>query len=114
MFPLLMADKLGDYIVGLAIETIETEQLIGEFEHVIVDEVYEKEVSMDAVAEQLQRQLQERGTKINSMEVENIYNESEDSKKNIVLWQHAENISQVLGKIEQVSFHEIPLSIEVH
>jgi hypothetical protein len=32
MFPLLMADKLGDFIVGTAIETIETEKLVSEFE----------------------------------------------------------------------------------
>jgi len=32
MFLLLMADRLGDFIVGTAMETIETEKLISEFE----------------------------------------------------------------------------------
>jgi hypothetical protein len=31
-----MADKIGDFIIGTALETIETEQLISEFQQTII------------------------------------------------------------------------------
>lgn len=53
LLPLRMADKLGDYIVGTAIETIETEDLISQFKNVIVDEVYNNEEKVDDVVDNL-------------------------------------------------------------
>ena len=104
IFPLLKADKLGDYIVGTALETIETERLIGEFEQIIVNEVYENNNSIDAVTENLQQKMQERGSKINSINIENAYDETEDSKANVGIWQAATNIKSARGKLKQVSY----------
>jgi len=93
---------LGDYIVGSAVETIDTERLIGEFQQVIVDEVYQKNTPMDAVAEMLKYELQERGAQLNSIEIENIYSETETSKKNVELWQLANDITEGRKKVVQV------------
>ncbi|PPQ74096.1 hypothetical protein CVT26_006475 [Gymnopilus dilepis] len=101
IFPLLKADKLGDYIVGTALETIETERLIGEFEQIIVNEVYENNNSIDAVTENLQQKMQERGSTINSINIENAYDETEDSKANVGIWQAATNIKSARGKLKQ-------------
>jgi len=98
MFPLLMADKLGDYIVGTALETIETENLIGEFEQIIVSEVYDNNNSIEAVTENLQKKMQERGAKVNTMNIENVYNDTEASKANVTMWQAAKNIQSVRGR----------------
>jgi hypothetical protein len=61
MFPLLMADKLGDFIVGTAVETIETEKLISEFEEVIINDVYENDKPVDSVVNNLQEYIQAKG-----------------------------------------------------
>jgi hypothetical protein len=104
MFPLLMADELGDYIVGTAIETIETENLIGEFEQVILDDVYTKAMPMEDVAQNLQAFLQQRGVKIKTIEVENVYNESETTRKNVAHWEGSLNLNQARGKVSPVRF----------
>ncbi|KDR79194.1 hypothetical protein GALMADRAFT_243096 [Galerina marginata CBS 339.88] len=98
MFPLLMADKLGDYIIGTAVETIETEKLIGEFEQVIVNDVYGNDTPIEVVTENLQERMRERGAKINTMNIENVYNESETSRKNVALWQASSNVKAARGK----------------
>ncbi|KIM42301.1 hypothetical protein M413DRAFT_444728 [Hebeloma cylindrosporum] len=92
MFPLLMADKLGDYIVGTAIETMETEKLIGEFEQVILDDVYTKAMPMEDVAQNLQAFMEQRGVKIKTMEVENVYNETETTRQNVAYWEGAKKV----------------------
>jgi hypothetical protein len=104
MFPLLMADELGDYIVGTAIETIETEKLIGEFEQVILDDVYTKAVPMDDVAQNLQAFLQQRGVKIKTIEVENVYNETETTRENVAQWRGSQKLDQARGKVSPVRF----------
>ncbi|KAF8877944.1 hypothetical protein CPB84DRAFT_354003 [Gymnopilus junonius] len=103
MFPLLMADKLGDYIVGTALETIETEKLIGEFEQVIVSEVYDNNNSIDVVTENLQKKMQERGAKVNTMNIENVYNETATSKANVAMWQAAKSIRSISGRTQTSS-----------
>jgi len=103
MFPLLMADKLGDYIIGTAVETIETEKLIGEFEQVIVNDVYGKDTSIEEVTENLQERLRERGAKINTMNIENVYNESETSRNNVALWQASGDIKAAREKTAKLT-----------
>lgn len=99
-----MADELGDYIVGTAIETIETEKLIGEFEQVIVDDVYTKAMPMEDVAQNLQAFLQQRGVKIKTIEVENVYNETELTRQNVAYWEGAEKLKQGRGMVTPVGF----------
>ena len=104
MFSLMMADKLGDYIVGTAVETIETEKLIREFENVIVDDVYGAGTSIDKVTNDLQEKLNEKGLKLNTMAVDNIYNETPVTKANTNIWYSAKNISDANKLISPVSY----------
>jgi Mg-chelatase subunit ChlD len=93
IFSLLMADKLGDYIVGTAVETIETEKLIKEFEDVIVDDVYSADTPIDRVTNGLQEKLNQKGFRINTMAVDNIYNQTSVTKANTNIWHSAKNIA---------------------
>jgi hypothetical protein len=99
IFSLLMADKLGDYIVGTAVETIETENLIKEFEHVIVNDVYSAETPIDKVTNQLQEVLQQKGTKINTMTVDNVYNETPETKTNTNIWHSAKSVADARHRV---------------
>ena len=102
IFSLMMADKLGDYIVGTAVETIETENLIKEFENVIVDDVYGAGTSIDKVTSDLQEKLNQKGHKINTLAVDNIYNETPVSKANTNIWYSAKNITDASKLISPV------------
>lgn len=102
MFSLMMAEKLGDYIVGTAVETIETEKLIKEFENVIVDDVYGAGASIEKVTNDLQEKLNEKGVKLNTMAVENIYNETPTTKANTNIWYSAKNITDATKLVSPV------------
>ena len=97
-----MASKLGDYIVGTAVETIETEKIIKEFEDDIVDDVYGAGASIDKVTSDLQEKLDQKGFKINTMAVDNIYNETPVTKSNTNSWYLAKNISDASKHITPV------------
>ena len=100
----MMAEKLGDYIVGTAVETIETEKLIKEFENVIVDDVYGAGTSIDKVTSDLQEKLNQKGSKINTMAVDNIYNETPVTKANTNIWYSAKNTADAVKQITPVRF----------
>ena len=97
-----MADKLGDYIVGTAVETIETEKLIREFENVIVDDIYGSGTPIDKVTNDLQEKLNNKGSKISTMAVDNIYNETPLTKANTNIWYSAKNIGDARRHISPV------------
>ncbi|KAF8960694.1 hypothetical protein BDZ97DRAFT_1289607 [Flammula alnicola] len=103
VFPLLMADKLGDYIVGTALETIETEKLISEFEQVIVNDVYGNATPVEKVTENLQEYLKAKGTKINTMAVDDVYVGSAAAMNNVALWGGAENIAKVRHRVATIT-----------
>ncbi|KAF8154515.1 hypothetical protein B0H34DRAFT_716831 [Crassisporium funariophilum] len=92
MLPLMMAERLGDYIVGTAVETIETENLIGEFRKIIVDDVYGKATPLETVMENIQQRVNERGGQINSIQVDNIYNETVETRRNVNVWHKAQSV----------------------
>ena len=98
-----MAEKLGDYIVGTAIETIETEKLIAEFEEVIVDDIYGSETPVEQVTDRLHSKLADTGVQINTLNVENIYNESPQSTSNANVWSNATTIAAARPKVVRVS-----------
>jgi hypothetical protein len=98
----MMADKLGDYIVGTAVETIETEKLIKEFENVIVDDVYGAGTPIHKVTNDLQEKLNQKGSKINTMAVDNIYNETPVTKANTNIWYSAKNTADAVRQITPV------------
>jgi len=99
IFSLMMADKLGDYIVGSAIETIETEKLIQEFEHVIVNDVYGDETPIEKVTNDLQEKLRQKGMKINTLAVDNIYNETPQTRTNANIWHSSNRLADARPKV---------------
>ena len=109
MFPLLMADKLGDFIVGTAVETIETERLISEFEEVIINDVYENDQSVDSVANNLQEYIQAKGIQVNTVVIEDVYSESEVARDNVMAWVGSSNLSAARDRITVEHFSTIRL-----
>ncbi|KJA21808.1 hypothetical protein HYPSUDRAFT_202713 [Hypholoma sublateritium FD-334 SS-4] len=103
VFPLLMADRLGDYIVGTAVEAIDTEKLIGEFEKVIVNDVYANAVPVERVAENLQQYMNEKGRKINTFAVEDIYVPYAAAERNRMMWERAGKLSDARGSMQPIS-----------
>ena len=109
----MMADKLGDYIVGTAVETIETEKLIKEFEHVIVDDVYGTETPIEKVTKELQERLHDKGLKINTITVDNIYNETSETRANTNIWYSSKNIADARPQVSQVCIYLYTLAFFV-
>ena len=107
-----MAEQLGDYIVGTTIETIETEKLITQFEEVIVDDIYGSETPMEQVTVKLHRKLVDIGVQINTLNVENIYNESPQSTSNTTVWLNAPTVPVARPRIVRVS-SVCPQSIQI-
>jgi len=102
VFPLLMADKLGDFIVGTAIETIETEKLISEFEQVIVNDVYNNDKPVGDVMGNLQDFIKAKGIKINSVVVEDVYAPSAAATANVNHWYSAGKLGAARQKVSVV------------
>ena len=103
MFPLLMADRLGDFIVGTAVETIETEKLISEFEQVIITDVYENDQPVDSVVNNLQEYIQSKGIQLNTVVMEDVYADSEVATRNVNAWLSAKNIAAASSTVATVS-----------
>ncbi|KAJ3501577.1 hypothetical protein NLJ89_g9277 [Agrocybe chaxingu] len=104
MFPLTMADRLGDYIAGTAVETIETEKLISEYKASIVEDVYGQSRPLEEVMEEVHNKLKERGVKMNKMEVENVYNTSATTEDNVANWKKAVRVGDGKGKVADVDY----------
>lgn len=98
-----MADKLGDYIVGSAVETIETEKLIHEFEQVIVDDVYNKDKSVDTVASNLQEYIKSKGIKMNTVVVEDVYNHCPTAMSNVAAWAGSKSVGVARETVKEAS-----------
>ncbi len=98
-----MADKLGDYIVGAAVETIETEKLINEFEQIIVDDVYNKDQSLDTVASNLQDYIKSKGIQLNTVVVEDVYTPSATARSNVSSWASSKSVGAARGMIREAS-----------
>jgi hypothetical protein len=99
MFPLLMADKLGDFIIGTAVETIETEKLISEFEQVIIDDVYENDKPVESVVNNLEEFMQSKGIELNTIVMEDVYADSEVAKRNVTTWLTAKSLRAASTKV---------------
>jgi hypothetical protein len=97
-----MADKLGDFIVGTALETIETENLVSQFEQVIVDDVYDKDKPVEAVIGNLQEYIKSRGIQMNTVVMDDVYMPSEKAKANVQTWTSSPSIALAKGKVQRV------------
>ncbi|KAH6874231.1 hypothetical protein BKA70DRAFT_1129244, partial [Coprinopsis sp. MPI-PUGE-AT-0042] len=60
MLPLLNASQLGDYIIGSVLETLETEELLAQFQKVILEDVYGQGKTLEEVIERVQWQLAQK------------------------------------------------------
>ena len=103
MFPLLMADRIGDFIVGTALETIETEDLINEFEQVIIKDVYDNDTPVEVVVNNLQEQMQSKGIQMNKVVMEDVYSPSSVAKKNVATWLMSKNVKAGSSNVASVS-----------
>lgn len=102
MFPLTMAKSLGDYITGSAVETFETEKLIQEYEEEILDNVYAQSKPLEVVVEEVYSRCGARGTKLNTMNVDNVYAPSAASERNASVWKTASSVQDGRGDVSEV------------
>jgi len=104
MFPLLMADKLGDFIIGTALETIETEKLVSQFEQLIVDDVYDNDKPIESVVGNLQEYIKSRGIQVNTVVMDDVYSSSKKAMENVQTWTLSPSIALAKGKVQRVTF----------
>jgi len=102
MFPLTMAHRLGDYIAGTAVETIETEKLISQYASDIVENVYGQSRPIEDVMGDIHEKLKSNGVKMNRMEVENVYAQSSTMEDNIEIWKKSDKVSDGRGRVTAV------------
>jgi hypothetical protein len=103
MFPLLMADKLGDFIIGTALETIETEKLVSQFEQLIVDDVYDNDKPIESVVSNLQEYIKSRGIQVNTVVMDDVYSSSKKATENVQTWTLSPSIALAKGKVQRVT-----------
>ncbi|KDR79200.1 hypothetical protein GALMADRAFT_223440 [Galerina marginata CBS 339.88] len=102
MFPLTMADRLGDYITGTAVETIETEKLIQEYKKEVVNNVYEQSKPIEEVMEEVHNMMKQKGVKINTMAVENVYGSSSAAETNANIWKTSDKLSEARDQVTRI------------
>jgi hypothetical protein len=98
-----MADRIGDYIVGTALETIETEKLITEFQQVIMQDVYDNDTPVYQVVNNLQEQIQSKGIQMNRVEMEDVYSPSSVAEQNVTTWLMSKNVQAGSSNVASVS-----------
>ncbi|KAF5309292.1 hypothetical protein D9611_014666 [Ephemerocybe angulata] len=102
MVPLLNAAQLGDFIVGSAVETVETEKLINEYQSTILEDVYGQGKPVEEVIQQMQQKMAERKTEIKTFNVENPYEQSRESESNVNVWAQAKSLGNAKGKTQAI------------
>jgi hypothetical protein len=108
MFPLTLADRLGDYIAGTAVETIETEKLISEYSKDVVENVYGQSRPIEEVMDDVHAKLQARKHEMSSMRVENPYQQSNTAELNVDSWKSSNKITEGRYKVSSVSTSIFP------
>lgn len=103
MFSLTMAEKLGEYIAGTAIEALETEKLIQEYKSEVVKNVYGQAQSIEEVMDNVHSKLWERDLKINTIHVDNVYNQSAVAQINADKWKTSQTIAEARQIVSSVS-----------
>jgi hypothetical protein len=98
-----MADKLGEFIVGTALETIETEKFIKEFERAIVKDVYENDTPVNQVVDDLQGYIQSQGIQMNRVVVDNVYEPNLVAEKNVTTWLTSKDVRSGSSSVAPVS-----------
>ena len=102
MVPLLNASQLGDYIIGSALETLETEELIAQFQNTILEDVYGQGKSVEEVVEKVQQQLQQQQAQIQTLQVDDVYAPSAQATANVASWASAGKLGEARGLVREV------------
>ena len=97
-----MADKIGDFIIGTALETIDTEQLISEFESAIMKDVYENDTPVHEVVNNVQERIRSQGIQMNSVVMEDVYSPSSVAEQNVTTWLMAKNVRAASSNVASV------------
>jgi len=98
-----MADKIGDIIVATAIESIETERLVAEFEETIINEVYDSDRPVREIVTNLQEQIQSKGIQMSRVVTEDVYMSSPITEGNVETWLMSENVKTGRANVASVS-----------
>ena len=102
MLPLTMAHKLGDYIAGTAIETVEAEELIKQYQSKIVDNVYGQAKDLDEVVAEMHKALQEKKVQMSSVQTENAYVSTSAAMTNKAAWMSSKKVGMAKDKVSKV------------
>jgi len=102
MVPLTNASQLGEYIAGSAVETIEMERIISEYEHVILDDVYGQGKPLEEVMQTIQQDMGEKNVQIKTLNVTDIYEPSEAANNNVIIWRGAATLGVAKGRTKRV------------
>lgn len=92
MIPLVNAFQLGDYIVGSAVETMETERLVDEYEEQIAEEVFVQGKPLEEVVQRVQERMTSAKENVTPLEVEDCYNPSPNAQSSADMWARCETI----------------------
>ncbi|KAH6909938.1 hypothetical protein BKA70DRAFT_180435 [Coprinopsis sp. MPI-PUGE-AT-0042] len=111
MVPLLNASQLGDYIIGSALETLATEELIAQFQDTILEDVYGQGKSVEEVIERVQQQLAQQKVQMQTLQVDDVYAPSKEAEANVFSWKNAGKLSDARDMVQEVRFGAETLSV---
>ncbi|KAH6874241.1 hypothetical protein BKA70DRAFT_1208916 [Coprinopsis sp. MPI-PUGE-AT-0042] len=103
MVPLLNASQLGDYIIGSALETLETEELLAQFQDTILEDVYGQGKSIEEVVENMQQRLEQQQVHMQTLHVDDVYAPSREAEVNVASWMNAGKLGDARGKVEEIT-----------
>ncbi|KAH6909927.1 hypothetical protein BKA70DRAFT_1425635 [Coprinopsis sp. MPI-PUGE-AT-0042] len=103
MVPLLNTSQLGDYIIGSALETLATEELIAQFQDTILEDVYGQGKSVEEVVERIQQQLAQQKVQLQTLQVDDVYAPSKEAEVNVFSWKNAGKPGDARGMVQEIS-----------
>lgn len=93
MLPLVNASQLGDYIVGSAVETMETEALVNEYQSEILEGVYGQGKPLDEVMQKVEEQMASKATMVNTFNLPPMYAPNDSADASAQVWSGSTNLS---------------------
>ncbi|WOO78082.1 Alpha-protein kinase vwkA [Vanrija pseudolonga] len=106
MMPLTTADLLAMTIVGSVLENMDMERLISEIGREVAERIKEKGEnlqSVEEVAQELHERLLLRNEQTKQVQLQDVYIQSDSSRKNVSMWMNAQYIHEVAPLILPVS-----------
>jgi hypothetical protein len=93
VLPLTKASRLGDYIVGSAVEAIEMEELVKQAASEIVNDFYDKSMPLEILIEEVHNKFRTKGMRMQRMDGQDEYQVSSAGETNINAWKEAETVA---------------------